>query len=274
LTRLQERILLAGIAGCGKTYGWLTIAQTFPDSKFYVIDPDDGVRRVWFNEFPEVNNIEYYNAPRWYTDGSEKLGKIITIDKSRNCYMAGIADAWKVIKPKLKTGDWVIVEHLGNIWNRVQEGFADEVFSKDIGQYFLEVRKEMKPGGKRLDALEGWTDWQVINKLYGDDFIIPLCFENPAHLLLTSAVSVTSSGSREDEGTKAVYGESRIRIEGQKSNIFRVQSILLMTSDGKGKQGRHWFSTFLKDRGRDWVERKEWSNFAIDYLMDVAKWEL
>ena len=60
---LQERILVAGVPGVGKTYSWLTIARALPKSKFYVIDPDDGVRRVWYNEFPDVKNVEY-TSPR------------------------------------------------------------------------------------------------------------------------------------------------------------------------------------------------------------------
>ncbi len=272
MPNLQERILLSGVPGVGKTYAWLTIARMFPEVKFYVIDPDDGVRRVWFPEFPEVTNIEYYFTPKWYTDGSVKVPKVTVIDKDRHCYLSGIADAWKTIKPKTKVGDWVIVEHLGNIWGRASDGFADEVFNKDIGQYFLEARKEMKPGGKRLDALKGWTDWQVINKLHNDDFIIPICFESPAHVLMTTAVSITSG--EEDADMKAFYGETKLRLEGQKHNIFRAQSILLLTSDGKADNRKHYMSTFLKDRGRSWIERKEWFDFGFQYLVEVAGWNL
>ena len=271
--QLQERILLAGMAGSGKTYAWLTLARMFPDRRFYVIDPDDGARRVWFKEFPEVKNIEYYFTPRWYTEGSTKVPKIITVDKARSCHTSGIADAWKTISPKLKAGDWLIIEHLGNIWGYAQTGFADEIFAKDIGQYFLEARKEMKSGSKKLDALKGWTDWGVINKLHNEDFIIPVCYENPAHVLLTSSVSTTTTDSKEDPDTKDFYGDSKVRIDGQKGNVYRVQTVLLMTADTRMKPAKHFMSTFQKDRGREWIERKQWEDFAIDYLYGVGGWE-
>ena len=273
--KLQERIILAGVAGAGKTYAWLTIARMFPNQKFYVIDPDDGARRVWFNEFPEVNNLEYYFTPRWYTEGYEtykKGPKIIVTDKDRHTHLAGIADAWKVIRPKLQPGNWMITEHLGNIWNYVQSGFADEIFDKEIGQYFLEARREMKPGGKKLEGLKGWTDWPVIKKMHNEDFMIPMCYENPAHLLMTSSVSINTGQEQEDEVTKNFYGDTKVRIDGEKGNVYRVQTMLLMTSENK-RNGKHFMSTLVKDRGRPWIERKEWSDFFIDYLYPVAGWE-
>lgn len=275
---LQERILLGGVAGSGKTYAWLTIARAFPDRKFYVIDPDDGTRRVWFEEFPDVKNIEYYFTPTWFTAGIKKLGTVIPLDKIENhgnaCFKAGIADAWKTINPKLKKGNFLILEHLGNVWSLAQGGFTDEIFDKDIGMYFLEARKEMKPDGKRLEALKGWTDWIVINKMHNDDLINKICYENPAHVIMTSSVTINSGEAKEDQDVKAFYGESKIRIEGQKLTPFKMQTILLMTNDTRGKEPKFFMSTFIKDRGRPWIEHKQWSDFTFDYLIDVAKWEI
>ncbi len=167
---LRERILVGGSPGTGKTYAWATIARALPKSKFYVIDPDDGVRRVLYEVdtetgervFPDLSNIEYYLTPKWYTEGSVEVPTIKKlVDSELHAYQSGVADAWKTIKPKLKEDDWIVVEHLGSILGRAQDGFANEVFNKDIGQYFLEKRKLLAAGSKRLDALEGWTDWCV-----------------------------------------------------------------------------------------------------------------
>ena len=245
-----------------------------------MIDPDDGVRRVLSEVdsdgnriFPDLSNIEYYFTPKWYTDGVASVPKVKKIDsKEMLCSYSGIADAWKTIEPKIKPDDWIVVEHLGNIWGRAQDGFADEVFDKDIGQYFLEKRKLMKAGAKRIDALEGWTDWSVINKLHNDDFMIPVCFENQAHVFMTTAVTMTEPRAKEDTEIKAFYGDSSIRFEGQKHNPFRAQTILLFKASGSKDTRKYVMNTFLKDRGRPWIQESEWSDFYLEYLCIVAGW--
>lgn len=278
----RERIMLGGVPGTGKTYAWATMARMLSENKFYVIDPDDGVRRVLYEVdektkeriFPDLSNIEYYFTPKWYHKDFQNVGKADRLeDKQLISFISGVADAWKLIKPKLKSGDWIILEHLGNLWARVQDGFSDTVFQKDIGQYFLEQRLQLSSGAKRLDALKGWTDWSVINKMHNDDFIIPVCFENPAHVLMTTAVSQIQAGDRtEEQDLKAFYGDNLIRYEGQKHNIYRAQTILLFQAEGKAVNRKYYMSTFLKDRGRPWMERKDWYDFGYQYMVEVAGW--
>ena len=274
--QLQERILVGGTEGTGKTYAWLTIARAMPEVKFYVIDPDDGVRRVWYSEFPEVTNIEYYFTPKWFNTDYEAYSKqgpkATRVDDERPAYRSGVADAWKLIQPKVKAGDWVIIEHLHLLWSSVQDTFADEVFSKSIGEYFLEKRKAMKEGGKKLEAMEGWTDWTVINKMHNDDFMIKICFDNPAHVFMTTSTSLSSHGTKEDADIKAFYGDSTIRFEGQKHNVFRAQTKLIMKQSGRSKDRKYVMSTFTKDRGRPWLEEEEWIDFYYQYLAAVAGW--
>jgi len=271
---LQERILVGGAPGSGKTYAWLTIARALPEHKFYVIDPDDGVRRVWYGEFPEVKNIEYYFTPKWFTKDystySTKGPQVIKLEERAN--QAGVADAWSSIKPKIKPDDWVIVEHLHLLWSYVQDGFADEVFNKDIGKYFLEARKNMKAGANRLEALKGWTDWQVINKLHNDDFVVDVCYGVPSHVFMTTSVSSSGGGKDEDTEVKAFYGSTGVRFEGQKHNPYRAQSILIFKNEGSGDKRQYLVNTFQKDRSRGFLENEAWCDFYYDYLVGVAGW--
>jgi hypothetical protein len=275
----KERILLGGVPGVGKTYAWATIARALPKHKFYVIDPDDGVRRVLYAKddsgqriFPDLKNIEYYFTPRWFHKGAIKVPSLDKMsDTEMHSYQTGVADAFRDIKSKAKEGDWIVIEHLGNLWSSVQDGFADEVFAKDIGQYFLEARKELKPNAKRLDALKGWTDWQVINKLHNDDFMVPACFELPCHVVMTTAVTMIAKGQDEESDIKAFYGEENVRFEGQKHNPFRAQTMMLLTANHK--KNIFYFSTFLKDRGRKWVENVEWFDYFWQYLIGIAGFE-
>lgn len=276
MLQLQERIMSIGATGTGKTYGWLTIAHENPQAKFYVIDPDDGVRRVWYSEFKDVKNVDYYLTPRWFTDGPKNVPKILPLrdDDNPACHLAGVADAWKHIRPKLKQGDWVIVEHLGLIWASVQDGYVDEVFQKDIGAYFLEARKQLRDNAKRLDALKGWVDWAPINKMHNDDFIVNVCFDSPAHVYCTSSISPKPEGAKEDPEVSTFYGESTIRIDGQKQNPFRMHTILKFEIAGSGDNRKYFLSTYLKDRGRKWLDRQEITDngFFFTYMVGVAGW--
>ena len=268
----RERILVAGAPGSGKSYQLLTIARALPQSTFHIIDPDDGVVRLWDSEFPELTNIRYYFTPTWY--GIVKCSYCGKEVKDCRCkeekprFVGGVANSLTDIRKHAKPDDWVGIEMLNNLWSMAQSGFVAEVFEEGIGEYFLKARKELKEGSKRLDALKGWTDWQVINKMHNDDFLVSICYQLPVHVYMSTTFSLQSSqdASSEEAEQKAFYGDTSIRLEGQKHNPFRAQSIFLFV---KGRDG--WtFSTFLKDRGRKWVEKEQLFDFGLQYVSQVA----
>lgn len=262
----RERILMGGAPGTGKTFAWLTIARANPDVTFHVIDPDDGVIRVWQENvegqapFANVKNINYYFTPFWYgTLNPHEIGQI-----------GGVHQAYLDIKSKAKPNDWIVVEMISQLWQMVQGAFVQEIFNEGIGEYFLKARKNMKASSGSLNPLEGWTDWQVINRMHNDDFIIPLNYRLPCHTFITSSVSVLSgSNSKEDPEVKSFYGDSKIRFEGQKHNVFRAQSIFIVS---RNSQGQWQISTILKDRGRAWMVKEVLYDFSLQYLRGKAGW--
>jgi len=266
----RERILLAGAPGSGKTYSWLTIAEALPKSTFWVIDPEDGVERNRLDFFPDVKNIKYYFTPYW----TKELSKI-GLDR----WEGGVMEAFKEIKEKVKENDWVIVEALGALWDMAQGGFVDQVFDKGIGEYFLEARLEFqklaKSGkGTRLNALEGFKDWVVIKKMHNDDLIVPICYQLHVHSIFTSSLSITQRGeaSKEDADIQSFYGDSLIRVDGEKRNPFRVQTIIACR--GTPKKG-FMLNTMFKERGkRKWLEDAKNVNFFYQYLVSVAGWSV
>ena len=260
-----ERIIVAGAPGSSKTHSWLTIAEALPNSMFYVFDPEDGVERIRAASFPQVKNICYYFTPFWFR-------KLEQIGERR--WFGGVSEATSKIKQDVKPNDWVIVESLPSMWDTAQSGFVGAIWDKGIGEYFLERRKTMENAGaksKRLEAFDGWRDWGVIKKMHNDDFIIPICFQLPVHSYMTSSLSVTTMGEKEkeDPDIRGFYGDSLVRVDGEKRNVFRVQTILIFY--GNKKTG--WsYSTFVKDRGnREWKDKAPLVNFAAQYLGGVAK---
>lgn len=263
----RERILLGGLPGSGKTYAWLTIAQMLPQHTFHVVDPDLGASRVWLTEFPDVENVHYYFTPTWFNKLDE--------DKASgrpNIFRGGVREAYQRIEKRVAPDDWVVVEMMGNVWNMASTSFVEEIFNKDVGEYFLERRKDMEATkSKKLEALGGWDAWSVIKKMHNDDFIVPVCYHLPVHVVLTTSISITTNqlASREDAELRSFYGDNLIRLEGEKINPYRVQSILLLKHPSKSQWN---MSTFIKDRARKWLDNEPLYNFGMQYLYDVAGW--
>lgn len=261
----KERILLGGAPGTGKTFSWLKVAQLLPKATFHVIDPDDGVVRVWKENvngqepFASVTNINYYFTPVWY-------GKL---QKTEDGHEGGVHEAFLDVMSKAKRDDWIVVEMVSQLWQMVQGAFVQEIFNEGIGEYFLRARKNMKEKSSSLNPLEGWTDWQVINRMHNEDFMVPICYRLPCHTFMTTSVSVQSGNSKEDAEVKAFYGDTNIRFEGQKHNVFRAQSIFMTRRTKEGWQ----ISTFLKDRGRPWLDKEPLYDFGLQYLVGIAGWK-
>jgi len=261
---IRERICVIGAPGTGKTFQWLKIAQALPRVTFHVIDPDDGVDRVRVPEFPDLKNINYYFTPDWF-------GELVAIGDRR--WMGGVDAAARKVLSGHKEGDWIVLEHMGAQWDLVQSSFTDEVFGKDIGQYFLERRKAQSPRMTRLDAFDGWKDWVVIKKLYNEDYFNKMCYRTKAHLYITSSFSIVSDAvaAKEEPEIQEFYVGTKIRIEGEKKIPFKVHTVLLFS--GNFKTG--WrVSTFQKERSRRWLDQVPLSDFYVQYLSRVAGWPL
>lgn len=274
--REQERIFLGGVMGSGKTYSCLSIAKAMPKSRFFWIDPDDGVRRSWYKEFPDVKNIEYYFTPRWYTKSVSDLSvaPIQGQPKGCKCFTGGIADAWDDIKKKKPIADdFIIIEMMKNIWQLTSSGFIGAVFEEGTSKWFIEARKSIGKSGRPLQ--DGLKDWPVINKMHNDDFINDICYNNPSHVILTT--SVATAPDREDPETREFYKDAPIRFEGQKDNPYRMHTMLWMQQTGKVTgdvdNRKYYMSTVVKDRARQWIDSVELFDFYQQYLVDIAGWE-
>jgi len=93
------------------------------------------------------------------------------------------------------------------------------------------------------------------------------------HVFTTTSISTADANAKEDTDVAAFYGESKIRMEGQKRNPFRMQTIIIFKHTGKAREMKFYMNTFIKDRAREWMIDKEWNDFYFQYLIDVAGWE-
>ena len=232
----QERILVYGSAGSGKTYAWLSLARLNPESTFHCIDTDASIDRMLQTEFSDLQNVKVYPARSW-----QKLEQALNL-----------------IEREVKPGDWIVVDMLCSCWDLVQAYFTEQALGKKIDDYFLQFRKNFK-GGDNLEALKGWTDWVVINKIY-QDFINHLCYELPQLNIFLTA-KATKIDKKDEQGIKDIFEDIGAKPEGEKRNYYRVHTVLFFAHSTSS-----YVMTTAKDRGRKRFFAEPVRNFGEQYL--------
>ena len=260
-----ERILAFGPAGSGKTTNILNVARfsqiTKAPTKFYVVDTDFAMDRMMAG-YPEIRFSIFGDSN--FQDPDARL-TIYPCFEWRD-YSRSLAD----IQMQARPGDWVAVDFIGTAWTAVQEEYVNEVFHKDIAEYFLQVRKEMTKGDKTFTALEGWIDWPVVNAMYRK-WANRLLFRGRYHLYATAKSDNLSSERKpiEDAPFRALFARFQVKPVGQKELPFVFHTVLL-----SGREGDKRTLTAVKDRERAEVVGLEIKNFTTDYLVNVAGFKL
>lgn len=253
---IRERMLAMGGPGSGKSFQWLKMAEVLlpTGAKFYVMDTDDAIPYMLETQFQKLmpeNKGNVYVKPAFdWPSYSEALEWALTSAKER---------------------DWMVCDMVDNAWSSVQRHFVGEVFDKDMGQYFLDIRKKVEEAGKGTkslmrDAFRGWVDWPVMNKLY-DDWMLPIIYRAKCHVFLaTKAQPVTPE---DDMSVKLAFGELGVRPSGQKNLGHQCHTCFLLTYDGRGS----WFITTAKDRGgRKYFDKTRLISLYDQYLVAKAGW--
>lgn len=248
--RLLERILLFGPAGSGKSTAAASVAsmaaKTKSDARFHVVDTDLAWDRMLIEGYPELSNVEVYVALDW-PEYREALAKIRS-----------------VVRPN----DWVVVDLVSNAWETVQAYFTEQVFDRDIGDYFLQVRKELKTGKKSLEAFSGWVDWSVINAMY-KTWTNDLLFKTRANVICMAKMGKVHA-EQDDKATRLLFGPHGVKPEGQKSLAYQFHTVLLT---GEPRTGEYTLTT-VKDRERTQLDKTPVKKFALDYLVKIGGWRL
>lgn len=241
----RERVLAMGSPGVGKSHAILTVARRCPDAKMYVIDNDFAYDRLLATDFVDLKNVDIVPVVEW------------------DEYIPTVRE----FNGKMGRDDWLVIDSMTPTWDAVQGWFSEQVFGRDIDEYFLEVRKkkaESKDGKKTLGALDGWMDWPVINKSYYK--LYAELMKCPGHVYLTAEVQSISDD--DDKQVKGTFGPYGVKPRGQKRLGHVVQTVLLMS---KSRVGEYSLTT-VKDRGRVEMEGRRVEDWSKDYLVGVAGW--
>lgn len=239
-----ERILLMGPAGSGKSNAVMDIAEMVKGT-VHVLDTE----------------LDVY----------QRLNKTRQIDMD---IVGVLPDDWltmaETVKGWSKTvgkGDWVVCDSMTPTWDAVANWFAEDVLGSSLADLALATRKEQTGGEKNLKLLDGWRDYQVINKLYGsfyNDFL--KCTSRGAHVLWTSEVkTIPDEAPRE---TRALFGKMGMMPKGQGRMSHIPHTIIAMR-----RTRACWEMETVKDQERGEVDG-EVTNFGKQYLAGVAGWQV
>lgn len=249
---VPERILVFGPAGSAKSTGWLNIAKfcalSGSNAQFYVLNTDDAIPRMMIN-YPSIQDrvhlTQGYDWPDFVT-----FGKNVA----------------KLARPH----DWVVVDFIGDAWPAVTEDFVQQVHGKDVGDYFLWQRKADEK------ALDGWKDYGgVINPRYFG-WIKPLVFKGRYNLYATAKGDALSSDKKptESSAVRNLFLPYGVKPVGQKELPFQFHTVLLAGKTQMAGKPAQYTLTTVKDRERSELVGQVVSNFAIDYLINVAGWQM
>lgn len=249
----NERLIIAGGPGVGKTRAYLTIAEmlrlTKADVHFRIVDIDWTVERslLDFPKLMEWDNFHYTEA----LDYEE------------------IRTAAQKYRKATKPGDWLVADLGSKVWEKSQEHYIDRTFGDSKADYFLMKRAEVVKASKGKDGnpLDGWEDWPVIKQMNAE--VMNLLTFHKGHSIVTTG---TKPVDRKNDPKELVmdFGHLGHRPDGEKKFAHNVHTAIFLEQ----RKRDEWVMTTGKDRGREYFIKEPVKNFARDYLIKYAGWSL
>lgn len=268
ITDTRERILSMGGPGAGKTFDFFAIArmaaETGSDAHFYVIDTDESsgmvlidpaLKSLWKEDMSGLSNVTVIKVSHWddllatltELQGELRQGKFVT-------------------QGKIRKQDWLMIDLLSPTWQWCQDWYTRRVFHLGLDEFFLQQRESMKPSDKKMNGLEGWKDYTIINPQYA--LLQDRILRSPGNVYATAEIKALNV-EQADKETKLTFGPYGVSPVGQKRTPHVFSTIVWKTWPSVNE--REGIS--VKDRGgRVMMQGKKITDFAKDYLIGVAGW--
>lgn len=246
----REVIMLAGGQGSGKSYSVAKLVEKGADEGFqvFIIDRDRGLSKVLRGLFGKnmPDNLEYYLIREW-----------------DDIYTA-LNEAHNLLGP----GDWLVFEHIGRLWDRAQEAFAEKVYG-GLTDHLLAARVDAEATIRTADlkdkeatrvrakemgfqGMEGRYDWPLIKRMHNTVFDKAV-LEGQYNVLSTTSVTPLQD-TDVSKGKWPEFHSVGIRPEGEKHQVYRHETVAISYQ----RDGRYMWRTDLgkgigKDRERELV---------------------
>lgn len=247
----KERILVFGGGGSGKTSAVLKCAQYTPNSRLLVIESDFS----WAYERALATE---------YGDMADRV-QVWTPEPEWESWTAALAEAIDEGDPD---SDWLAIDSITPSWEMVQNWMLHQLYGEDLATFTLDLKKQFKGDLKGFNrALTDAMNWPAIKKEYHARVYRPIQ-RWKGHLIITAqAKGVTRDDS---DQTQMEFGPLGYKPAGQGDLMYVASSNIFLDHPKRGV----WRATSTKDRNRDEMDKQEIEDFALDYLVDIAGWEM
>lgn len=246
-----ERILFFGNGGSGKSTNVLNMARYMPYAHFWVNDTDvsTAYKRLLASEFTDVWEREQVTVIPT-TDWIEftEANKRITMEADQET-------------------DVLVCDNVTFPWQWVADQHVEAMYGIDYDTFLFNLRRQHKDDNKAYSKeLSESMQWPIINKKFYKGLYQHYAKWRGHAIMVSMAKPVKNE---KDEGNIEEFKVHGAMPEGQKALPGVMGTNILTLSRGHHK----WAISTTKDRGRPTVERLDIDEFAIDYLVDVAKWD-
>jgi hypothetical protein len=163
--------------------------------------------------------------------------------------------------------DWITIDPATVTWEMVQAWWTDTVIGENIADHMAQLKKSAADMREYSAALADTMQWPAINKQYQEKFY-RMINRWKGHLILCCEPNELQR--TEDADTKSTYGFVGYKPKGQKT-LPHVCATNIFLDHPKLAE---WRMTTVKDRGRVLVEKEPLDDFALDYLAEIAGWDV
>jgi hypothetical protein len=245
----KERLLFVGGGGAGKTEAVLQIAR-HTTGTFHVFDNDYSYAygRALATEFADVGDrMVVHEAEATWEDTLRVLGEAIE---------AADADT-----------DWLVIDSISPTWDYVQTFAQQQMYGDDKAAHMLKLRSEHTDDMRAYHkAVLDDMNWPAVKAEYSK--LYRMIQRWRGHLVLTAEAKAL--GTREDDEVRMIFGHLGVKPAGEGRLHHASSSTFLFTHPKRGE----WRVSTAKDRNRAEFDNEPVENFAVDYLRDVAGWEM
>lgn len=224
----REFILVAGHANTGKSRTVLSMASfwqvTHPGAVVYCLDTEDGIRKLWKKQFPDLNNLELYLCP-------DMNAAVLCLEH---------------LLPRLTEENWLACESASRLWEYSQDLGYREITGMSKSEY---LSKRMADGGKGTVTPRPNDLWPIAKNAMERNFLDRLVNETRANVLLTTTLGKErpeGGGMRESKTRAAArrYLGTDVVPEGHPRIAYYPDTVVLMENEGT-----RYTAHLLKDRG-------------------------
>lgn len=271
--RFRERLLIFGYEGAGKSSTILNILRYDTTAHAWIMDLDYSYayERLIATEYQDVaDRVHIFQIDTEWTTMHQVFRSEIAS-----------SDGYTLNQHNPDT-DWLVIDPTTATWGMVQKWWLESAYGEMADTIFAQLRIDaaarVEAGVKsQLRTKSGTVDseyaaekadtmqWPIINEQYNKHFYQQLHKWRGHMILVCEADSVRKDASPAEQDQ---YGWLGHKPKGQKTLPFVAATNIYFAHP---KQDL-WTLTTVKDRGRPLMDKVPVSDFAFQYLVDVAGW--